>query len=144
MAYASTIDVVGHLPFIVGGTFTATSKPNATQVHDHLLTAAREIDAALSGRDYTVPVPETASAAFALLNGYNAIGAAMYSAQSMPAGKDGKHSTFLERRWTAILKGLREGDITLPDAGKETSRSRPRYGGSATPIFNRAFDGYGV
>lgn len=140
-AYASSVDVLAHLSI---ATFTATSKPTATQVHSHLLSAADELDAALTAGDYTVPVATGATAASNVLRSYNAIGAALYTAQSHPSGKNSNYADFLERRWNAILTGLESGEFTLSDAGKDTTLSLPRYSGDAgiatgaSPYFTRA------
>lgn len=145
-AYASTVDVLAHLP--LAATFTATSKPSATQVHLHLLTASDELDGALSQADYTTPIATTATGAMELLRTYAAIGAGMYAADSHPAGKDSKQLPFLERRWDAILSGVRDGSLTLADAGRDTTRSLPRFGtpsdpeaAGASPYFIRDLTG---
>ena len=141
-AYASAPDVVGHLTLVA--TFTATSRPNASQVHNHLLDTAAELNSKLAEADYSVPVSTAASAAFEQLNHFNAIGAAMYTTAAHPAGKDSKHLEFLERRWNAILSGIADGSISL-DAEQDTSVSLPRFGRSdplaagASPYFTRDF-----
>lgn len=129
-AYASSTDVIRHLTFVA--TFTATSRPNATQAHGHLSDAANELDAALTLADYSIPVATGATAAFEILRSWNAIGAACFSARSMPQGSDSKHAQALCDRFSAILDGIRDGDFALPGADKETTRGRLRYGAVAT------------
>ena len=142
-AYASAPDVIQHLTLATA--FSATSRPNSTQVHGQILDIADQLDAVLAAADYTVPVATGATSAFDLLNSYNAIGAAMMVTAGHPAGKDSKHLEFLERRWNAILKGISDGSIAL-DAAQDTSVALPRFGGSrsasvagASPYFAREF-----
>jgi hypothetical protein len=139
-AYASAPDVLRHLSFIA--TFTATSKPNATQVHNHLLAVSDEIDSLLAQADYTTPVGTAATVALNTLRHWTSLGAAMHAAHAMPQGRDSLHAQFLERRFDAILHGLSEGTLALTaDAAQETELSLPRYpAGSpsgASPFFTR-------
>ena len=140
-AYASTPDVLMHLTLATA--FTATSRPNSTQVHHHLVDISDELDAALSSQDYSVPIATGATQAQNQLNAWTAIGAAMMVTAAHPAGKDSKHLEFLERRWNAILSGISDGSLSL-DAAQDTSVSLPRYGGAvaaegASPYFGRDF-----
>lgn len=141
-AYASAVDVLGHLT--LAATFTATSRPNATQVHAQLLDTANELDSALRSADYSVPVATGATQAFDKLNTYNAIGAAMYVTAAHPAGQDSRHLAFLERRWQAILTGIAAGEIAI-DAPKDPDTAKPRFGApgasgfGASPYFGRNF-----
>ncbi len=139
-AYASTIDVLGHLSFASG--FSATSRPNATQVHGHLLAVSDEIDSMLAQADYSIPIATGATQAMGVLRYWTGLGAAMHVAYAMPQGKETLHGEFLERRFTAILGGIHAGDITLPgDAAQDTTLSLPRFGSvatGATPYFSRA------
>lgn len=143
-AYASTIDVLAHLT--VATTFTASSRPQATQVHRHLINASEEIDSALGLADYSTPVSTTATAAMQTLRHYTAIGAAMYSTAAHPSGEQSKHIDFLRERWTAILSGISDGEISLPGVGRDSSRSVPRFGGyaagaeGASPYWTRVID----
>lgn len=139
-SYASPIDVLAHLSV---ATFTGSSRPNASEVGDLLLTASDELDAALTDAHYVVPVATGATAASELLRRYAAIGGAMYVSNSHPSGKNSNFLPFLERRWNVILGNIRSGDIALPDVAKDTETSLPRFGGepvingSATPYFVR-------
>lgn len=138
-AYASPVDVLAHLSV---ATFTGSSRPNASEVGDLLLTASDELDAALTDAKYSVPVATGATAASELLRRYAAIGGAMYSANSHPSGKNSNFLPFLERRWNAILGSIRSGEISLPEIARDSSTSLPRFGGEpaisgATPFFTR-------
>lgn len=136
--YASAPDVIRHLTFVA--TFTATSRPNATQVDGHLDDAANELDAALTLADYSIPIATAATVSFEILRSWNAVGAACFSARSMPQGSDSKHAQALCERFSSILDGIRAGDFALPDADKETTRGRARFGAIATgasPYFTR-------
>ncbi len=126
-AYASYGDVQAHLSFVA--TFTATSRPNATQVHQHLIDASDELDTVLRIADYSTPIPSTATAVLNVVRGWTSIGAAAHTAYAMPQGTDSKHAQALEKRWQALLKDVREGDRQL-DYGRDTRRSRPRFGRS--------------
>lgn len=134
-SYASAPDVLAHLTFIA--TFTATSRPNASQVHHFLYDTAQDLDTALAAQGYSTPISTGATLAFGQLNSWNSVGAAMFAGNAMPQGGDGKHVAFLERRWDAILSGIRDGELRLPDAGKDTTSGLPRYGGQATATFTR-------
>ena len=140
-AYASTPDILAHLA--IATAFTPTSRPNATQVHHQIYNAADELDGALRAAKYGVPIPTSATAATDQLNHWNAIGGAMFVAAAHPAGRDSKHLEFLERRWNAILTGIREGDLVLDGVSKDSTTSLPRFrarsatGDGASPYFTR-------
>ncbi len=131
-AYASYADVRAHLTFV--STWTATTKPNATQVHQHIVNAADELDSALRVADYSVPIPTTATEGMEALRVWSSIGAAAAVAMAMPQGSSGKHGDALTKRWTALLKDIEEGKRQLP-VGRETTRSRPRFAGRASSMF---------
>jgi hypothetical protein len=136
MPYAST----ALISFV--GTFTATSTPNATQVHSHLRTTAAQLDGALSRSNYTIPVPTTATYASDLLRTWNAVGAAWKTTVSMPQGIDSKHEALLRGEWEAILHSIGSGDINLVDAEQDSTAAiryaAPAANESATPFFSRA------
>lgn len=133
--YASIEDVRSLLTFVA--TFTATSRPNATQVQTALEMASNDLDAILSGLDYTLPVPSTATASLDTLRTWAAVGAAHRAALAMPQGADSKHAKDYGGEWQAILKSLEQGKRELPDAPK-SSRARGRFG---TPGASPAFVG---
>ena len=152
--YASTSDVLALLPYFA--TFTPTSKPNATQVHRHLITASNELDAALVKEHYVVPVgsinasglPVVASLALDRLRTWAAVGAAALTAYSTPQGEDSKHAKLYDDRFTAILKGIADNEFEFTDADRapvSTLRQRMRGPGrsiearssSASPYFVR-------
>lgn len=115
-----------------GRTFTATSKPSTTDVDQYLIDTAAELDGILRARSYTVPVATTATSAFGLLAGYNAIGALATVELSAPSPQ-GKASEAL-KLWAECKRMLRAGDIEL-DAPKDTAQARPRHGAGATSMF---------
>jgi hypothetical protein len=139
-AYASAPDIARKLTFLP--TITGSSRPNATQMAGAIDGAADEIDAALAGVAYTVPVPTTAPISLGVLREWNAIGAAGEVALSLPQGSDSKHASEYRERFTAILDGIRDRDRDLPDATRE-SRGDPRTparaltGAGASPMFSR-------
>jgi hypothetical protein len=139
--YASAADVLRHLTQFPSG-FTATGRPNASQVDQHLLAVADELDAALGRADYTTPISTAATVALNVLRHWTSIGAAMHVAAGMPQGQDSKHLEFLERRFTVILNGIDAGNLSLPgDAGRDTELALPRYPAAgpsgASPFFAR-------
>jgi hypothetical protein len=139
-AYASSVDVLRHITFVP--TFTATGRPNATQVHNHLLAVSDELDGVLSQVAYTTPIATGATVAADLLRQWTSIGAAMYTIAAMPQGEDSLHLKLLERRFTAILKGLGDKSLALPpDADKDANIALPRFGETASPYFFRGDEG---
>lgn len=142
-AYASYADIQAHLSFIP--TFTATSKPNATQAHSHLVDASNQLDAALAVADYATPIPTTATMALELLRSWAGIGAAAKVALAMPQGKDSKHLEALGKEWEVILGQVREGKAGLPGVALDSALSRARSGGpeagseGAEPVFSREY-----
>jgi hypothetical protein len=138
--YASAPDVLRHITFVA--TFTAISRPNATQVHNQILAVSDELDGALLQANYLTPIATGATIAADLLRQWTSIGAAMYVVNSLPQGEDSAHLKFLTERFTAILKGIREGDLRLPaDADKDTELALPRFNPASadnpTPYFYR-------
>ena len=123
--YASITDVGALLPYIP--TFTATSKPNATQVHSYLIHVSNEADAALALADYTVPVATGATVAGEYLRTAVAIGAAGMAAAAMPQGKDSKHESLYRNQWLDLLRQMRQDETDLPDADRDTGRSAARF-----------------
>lgn len=144
-AYASYADIQNQLSFIP--TFTATSKPNATQAHAHLVDASNELDAVLAISDYPTPIPTTSYHALELARSWVSVGAAAKVAKAMPQGEDSKHAKALAKEWTAILNEVRGGKVALPiDAGRDEARSLVRHGvpavpggpnGAGGPVFTR-------
>jgi len=134
-AYASYADIQAHLSFIP--TFTATSKPNATQAHTHLVDASNQLDAALSVANYGTPIPTTATHALELLRSWAGVGAGAKVAAAMPLGKDSKHAEALGKEWEVILGQIRKGQVGLPDVAQLADTSLVRAGGNPSPTFTR-------
>jgi hypothetical protein len=136
-AYASAPDVLAHLT--IATAFTATSRPNATQVHSHLINASNDLDLALRTVHYTVPIATTATGANEQLRTWTSIGAAMFTTAGHPAGRDSKHLEFLERQWNSILTGIRDGNLTLADASLDSTVGQPRSPRSSAGVGASAF-----
>lgn len=148
--YAETTDVRRLLTFLPAsaapsGPLTpipASYRPNASQVYENLIQASNDLDATLALVDYAVPVPTGATMSREILRGWTAVGAAALTVSSMPQGqRDSKHQDYAQN-FSAILKGIRERDVALPDAGKEArarvrARSGVAAGAAATPYFTR-------
>lgn len=115
-----------------GRTFTATSKPSTSDVDVFLTDTANELDGILRARGYTVPVPTTATSAYGLLAGYNALGAAAQAELAAP-NPQGRSSDAL-KLWQDAKRMLRAGEIEL-DAPKDTGQAVPRFGATATSRF---------
>lgn len=141
-AYASYGDIQAHLSFIP--TFTPSTKPNATQVHSHLVDSSNLLDAALALADYSTPVPTVATHALELVRSWTAIGAAHKTALAMPGGSDSKHAEALGKDWDVILQQVRDGELGLPDLDKQSGTSLARAGGDVagagpSPTFTRDY-----
>jgi hypothetical protein len=142
-AYASYADIQAHLSFIP--TFSATSKPNATQVHSLLVDTSNTLDSALAVADYATPIPTAATVALELVRSWTAVGAAAKVAMAMPQGKDSKHFKALDEEWDVILKQVRDGEAGLPgvDRGSNSlARSAEgdlSLGRGASPTFTRDY-----
>lgn len=141
MSYATPTQVFA---LDTGRTYTATSKPNTTQVEQYLDTTAAELDGILRKRGYTVPVATTATSAHTLLAGFNAYGAIAIVEQSAPTS--GGKATGWQTMWEAAKKMLDCGDIEL-DAPRNESTSSPRgfrsrgeMGFPASPMIPLTFE----
>ena len=140
-AYASLPDVNSLLSFVP--TFTASTRPSATQVHQFLQMASDDLDGALALGDYITPV--TATAALDALRSWTSVGAAWYTAAAMPQGKDSLHVDLYRQRFTAILNQARNDELEILGADRDSLLtaalygSGGRYDGAATPTFTRGF-----
>ncbi|MCA1572770.1 MAG: hypothetical protein LC798_21250 [Chloroflexi bacterium] len=132
-AYANVDDV---LRYTQGRTFTASSKPNVSDVQDFLAFTAAEIDGILRAGGYALPV--TATSALSALADGNALGAACRVETAAPVGREGQ----VCRLWQSFKKMLREGEIEL-DASRDGSQSSPRSNAinQATAMFDVAYYG---
>jgi hypothetical protein len=128
MGYATVTDVQ---QLNTARTFTATSKPTATQVIDWLEQTAGVIDGILHGQGYTLPVPTTATGVLKQLEHYNALGAAAFVEQGAPSSDRRKEAMDL---WKQAQKMLRDGNLEL-DTPEDSSLSLPRGPRTATPYF---------
>jgi hypothetical protein len=123
--YASAPDVNALLSFVP--TFTATSRPNASQVAFHLELASNDLDAELALADYSIPVATGATVAAEMLRSWTALGAAFYLAQSMPQGQDSLHARDYRIKFETILNRIRQDEIELPGATRDTALNQARY-----------------
>jgi hypothetical protein len=138
-SYATTSDVQSR---VAVATFTASSRPNLTQIGGYIADAANELDGKLAALNYSVPVATGATTAWELLKTWNGIGAAMFAVAALPQGEKGTHLPFLERQWSAILTRLEEGNVQLPGVSKDSSSGRVRSASidpcaGASPFFVR-------
>lgn len=88
--------------------FTANTKPAAADVVRYLAQTAAEIDGIIASRNYTLPIPTSATAALDLLEGYNADGAdclVQRGAQNSGRRKDACDA------WAAAKKALETVDL---------------------------------
>src|SRR5574338_192000 len=139
--YASLPDVQAHLPLMGRNqvpTFTATSQPNATHVHNQISFVTNELDSVLSNRGYAVPIPTTATIALDIVRSWTSIGAAYRTALSAGQGPTRQHVDFLRDEYNRILESIRNGIIGLADAPKNSFRnSRGMAQFNASPYFTR-------
>lgn len=101
-------------------TYSASTTPTLTQVQTYIDLIASEIDIALTGRGYGVPVASPA-ALVAALKFVNALGAAAMAEQAMFPETVEKgstpHSTVLEKKYKELLAKLERGDWTASAEG---------------------------
>lgn len=114
-----------------GRTYSATSKPNTTQVADYIEHTAAELDGILRARGYSAPVATTATSAYVMLEGFNALGAIAMVEQTAPT-PGGKRDTAIHL-WEEAKKMLACGDLEL-DAARDASNSAPRFRRSGLDI----------
>jgi hypothetical protein len=135
--YASPIDAQRHVSI---ATWTASSKPNLTQIGEFITDASNELDGKLAALNYSTPVATGATQASDLLRTWTGVGAAYFAVCAMPNGD--KHVGPLERRWTAILTMLDEGEVKLPGVSTDSASGRIRSASvdvcsGASPYFTR-------
>lgn len=130
MAYATIVDV--HQLNTGRPTYTASSKPTASQVIDFLEQSAAKIDAVLRSRGYAIPVATTATSALKLLEGCNAAGAHALVEQGAQSS-DRREAAM--KLWQDCLVMLREGELEL-DAAGDTTQS-VTYAAAPSPVFQR-------
>lgn len=129
--YATVSDVAA---LNVGrATYTANTKPTASQVVDYIEEASAELDGILRSRGYTAPVPTTATSARRMLEGYNAIGA-WQKVEHFAEASERKEEAW--RMWMDAKKMLMDGLIEL-DAPRETTTSVPRAPSVSTSYILR-------
>lgn len=128
MAYASLPDIRAKVSI---RTIDGTSDPSVQEVVGYIDQIAADIDTALAGVGYDVPVSASAAVAFTFLGLCNAYGAAMLTESASAKGKESPHLEFLERQYNTRIKQIMDGSITLPGVDQSASTSAPRARGKA-------------
>lgn len=132
--YATVADVAqlntGRLPF------TASSRPNDTQVIDWLHLTASEIDAILRGLGYDTPVPTTAVAAHKLMEHGNALGAAALVERSAPTNRGDDSVEAAQEMWEGFKKALHDWELDL--ASTRSVSPSLRHHSTATAMLTLA------
>lgn len=119
-------------------TYTATSRPNVTQVADYLETTSVEIDAILRGQGYSVPIATTATSALKLMQQGNALGAAAMVEAAAP--NPHTSAEYARKLWDDFKTGLLGGHLEL-DADKDTAQANPRHGNTtSTSVFSSCME----
>jgi hypothetical protein len=113
-------------------TFTATSRPNASQVTGYLEETAGVLDGILAARGFQLPVPTTATSALRLLEHYNAIGAHAFAER---AAESSPHKEAAEKLWADAQKMLKDGIVEPSDLPRATATNRARVVSQASRIF---------
>lgn len=129
--YATVLDVKALNP---ARTFTASTRPNDTQVVGYLTEAAAVLDGILAARGFALPVPIVATSALELLEHYCAIGA-WYMVEN--AADSSPHRDAAERAWIAAQRMLRDGLVEPVGLTRDTTTGRARAATVATPYFSR-------
>jgi phage gp36-like protein len=131
LAYATVADVAALAAL---RTFTASTRPNTTEVTGFLEDAQGVLDSILAARGYQLPVPITATNALDLLEHYTAVGAwAMVEA----AAPTSDAREIAERAWMNAQKMLRDGLIEPVGLSQVTTTVTPRAGFAPTAMFCR-------
>lgn len=111
---------------------TATSRPNLDQVAGFLDETSAVIDAILSGRGFSLPIPTTATAALKLLEGYNAKLAWPMVERAAPvhpqADAADKAAMYAEK----MLQSMEP-----PQLSRDAATTRARHGGTGSSVLSR-------
>ena len=134
MSYATIGDIRAKVSI---RTIDGNSDPSVQEVVSYIDQIAADIDTALAGQGYDVPVSASSTTAFSWLGLCNAYGAAMLTEAASAKGKESPHLEFLERQYERRLKQIMDGEITLPGVAPATSAAVPRAGGKvvASALF---------
>lgn len=120
-------------------TFTATSVPNASDVHGFLRQTAGELEALLIQKGYNLPIATTAVRAWEYLRGLNALGAHVLVEQSAPTTRR-EQLEAARLMWKDGLRMLAAAESVL-DIPRQISRSGAR-GPGVTPAPAQAATAY--
>lgn len=135
MHYASVAHVQDLNP--LPSPFGPQTNPNTSQVHRLIGAVEGEIDGLLAHQGYEVPVPTTATAAYALLSHYTALGAYALSEQ---ARENSPYADDAMAAWAETKKMLRDGLIELPGAPADVDTGSASGNVNATPMFEIDMD----
>ncbi|MGH2954881.1 MAG: hypothetical protein ACRD2Z_09745 [Thermoanaerobaculia bacterium] len=130
MAFATVADV--HQLNTGRATYTASSKPTASQVIDWLEQTGAAIEGILRQRGYSVPVPTTATSALKYLEKCNALGAAALVEQGAQASDRRDQAVAL---WRECYKALSDGTIDL-DAPSDANGGAVEFAAVPSPCFS--------
>jgi hypothetical protein len=130
MAYATIADVEARNS---ARRFTPQTKPSTDDVTRFLVDTAGEIEAALRGRAYVVPIPTTATSAIEFLRAANSLGGYAWAERSAEASP---HRDAAWKLWMDTLKGLKDGSTEL-DSPRDLQSTRPRGQFAPSAWFSR-------
>lgn len=122
---------------------TGSSYPNMDQAASMIAAFSVEVDGAALAAGYSVPVDQSATYAWALLNRYTSLGAGAQALRTLlPHLSGGSNDTSnlasnMERQYRLALNDLRQGNILLSDAPRDggTERSMPRSNFTEDPAL---------
>lgn len=112
--------------------FSNQSKPTATQVGELMTDAEAQVEDALIGAGYAVPVPTTATVAHRLVQAAVAKCTVASIEEVAPTSERRRQAREMCDR---ALKMIRDGE--LPGLDKDAGESAPRSGFGASPYFDR-------
>lgn len=137
MSYYASVGSVEKLDGRI--TFTQQTPVTGSQVEQFILEVEAELEGILAAQDYVVPVATSATQAYRLVGAYTALGA---DAKAQAAWPDSPRAESADKAWAAARKMLKDGQVQLPGAERDTDTLQIRANfaaahGSATPYFLR-------
>lgn len=131
MAYCTVSDVQA----MMGQSFTATTRPTATEVQAAIDETAAELDGVAEAAGYNVPVSGTASVL--IMKRMNAYGASVNAWHTgVIADEEPARVIYWKEQYTNFITRLRKGEQTLPG---DTPTASPNTGFS---LSMKRTDGY--
>lgn len=127
MGYATVMDVQGRN--VARGTYGASTRPTADQVVEYIEMTAAELDSILRSKGFSLPIASEATQALALMEHYNALGAACLVESS--AENDARAAGVCSM-YESAKAALEAGNIDLdlpddPDEGLRFSTAEPIF-----------------